>query len=261
MNGMLRVPRSRGALSGVLLILLGVWGGLVPFVGPSFHYAYTPDRNWAYTSGRLWLEILPGIAAVLGGLILLASSNRPMAMFGGWLAALSGAWFAVGNVLAPAWHGGSVTAGTPVGGTLTRAVEQVGFFTGLGVVIMLFAALAIGRLSVVSVRDARLADRAASSEPVPGDTAVSEPVTTGEPVTAGQPVTTGSPVATSTASDPAETSDTATTSRFTFRRRAADGATTEPAGPVTEPKAPGADLGSASADPGAERVDSTISAP
>jgi hypothetical protein len=42
MNGMLRIPRSRGALSGVLLILLGAWGGLIPFIGPYFHYAYTP---------------------------------------------------------------------------------------------------------------------------------------------------------------------------------------------------------------------------
>src|ERR1039458_912484 len=155
MNGMLRVPRSRGAISGVLLVLLGVWGALIAFVGPSFHYAYTPDRDWVYPSGRFWLEILPGAAAVLGGLILLASSNRPVALSGAWLAALSGAWFAVGNVLAPAWHGGGISAGTPVGGTVTRAVEQIGFFTGLGIVIVLLAAMALGRLSVISVRDAR----------------------------------------------------------------------------------------------------------
>ena len=59
MNGMLRIPRSRGALSGVLLILLGAWGGLIPFIGPYFHYAYTPPSAWSYTPGRFWLEILP----------------------------------------------------------------------------------------------------------------------------------------------------------------------------------------------------------
>ena len=32
MAGMLRVPRSRGALNGVLLVLLGLWGGLIAFV-------------------------------------------------------------------------------------------------------------------------------------------------------------------------------------------------------------------------------------
>ena len=55
----LRVPRSRGALNGVLLVLLGLWGGLIAFVGPYFHYAYTPDQGFTYTTGRLWLEILP----------------------------------------------------------------------------------------------------------------------------------------------------------------------------------------------------------
>ena len=64
MTGTLRVRRSRGALSGVLLVLLGLWGAVIPFVGPYFRYAYTPDRAWEYTSGRLWLEVLPG-AAVL----------------------------------------------------------------------------------------------------------------------------------------------------------------------------------------------------
>jgi len=173
MTTMLRVPRSRGALSGVLLVLLGIWGGLIAFVGPSFHYAYTPDRAWAYTSGRLWLEVLPAAATVIGGLILLASSYRPTALFGGWLAALGGAWFAVGNVLAPAWHGGSVTAGTPVGGTLTRAVEQIGFFTGLGIVIVFLAAVALGRFTVIGVRERTLAD-APPAETVPADEPAAE---------------------------------------------------------------------------------------
>jgi hypothetical protein len=44
---------SRGRASGGLLMLLGAWGALVPFVGPYFGYAYTPDKAWAYTSGRL----------------------------------------------------------------------------------------------------------------------------------------------------------------------------------------------------------------
>jgi hypothetical protein len=233
MNTMLRVPRSRGALSGVLLVLLGAWGALVPFIGPSFHYAYTPDRAWAYTSGRLWLEILPGAAVVIGGLILLASSYRPAALFGGWLAALGGAWFAVGNVLAPAWHGGSVTAGTPVGGTLTRAVEQIGFFTGLGIVIVLFAAMALGRLSVISVRDARLAERAAE--------AAATEARASEPSSAGQPVTTSGPV----------------TSRSTAADEPGSTAQTGSAG---DRVAPDAEPASGSADPAAERVDSSSAA-
>src|SRR5260221_13832065 len=77
MAGMLRVPRSRGAMSGVLLVLLGIWGGLIPLVGPYVNYAYTPNHAWRITSGRIWLEILPAAGALLGGLIPLASKLRP----------------------------------------------------------------------------------------------------------------------------------------------------------------------------------------
>src|SRR5215472_3401823 len=130
MNGILRVSRTRGALSGLLLVLLGAWRALVPFIGPSFRYAYTPDTGWTYTSGRLWLEILPGAGTMLGGLIVLASAYRPAAHFGAWLAAVSGAWFVLGGIIGPTWSGMHMDPGTPVGGTTTRALEQIGFFTG-----------------------------------------------------------------------------------------------------------------------------------
>jgi hypothetical protein len=167
MNGMLRVRRSRGVLSGLLLVLLGIWGAVIPFIGPYFHYAYTPDKAWTYTTGRLWLDILPGAAAFLGGLIVLTSSYRPTAHFGAWLAALSGAWFALGSLVGPAWIGMHMAPGTPVGDATTRTLEQIGFFTGLGVVIVLLAAMAIGRFSVISVSDAR---RAARAEETPAAT-------------------------------------------------------------------------------------------
>ncbi len=186
MNGMLRVPRTRGVLSGLLLVLLGAWGALVPFVGPYFHYAYTPDTAWSYTSSRFWLEILPGAGALLGGLIVLVSAYRPVAHFGAWLAALSGAWFALGSIIGPTWSGLHMNPGTPVGGTAMRAFEQIGFFTGLGVVIAGLAAMVLGRFSVISVRDANLAARtepSARTEPrarteTPGRTEPSTPAET-----------------------------------------------------------------------------------
>lgn len=168
MTGLLWVPRSRGALSGTLLVLLGIWGGLIPFVGPYFHYAYPPDSAWTYTTARLWLEILPAIGTLAGGLIVLISALRPVAMAGAWLAALSGAWFVIGSALAALWTHGGVAAGTPVGGTLVRTVEEIGFYTGLGVAVVFLAALALGRFSVVTVRDGRIAGE--------------EPVEAGKPV-------------------------------------------------------------------------------
>jgi hypothetical protein len=168
MAGMLKVSRSRGALSGVLLVLLGIWGGLVPLVGPYVNYAYTPNHAWRMTSGRIWLEILPAAGALLGGLILLASKLRPLALFGGSLAAASGAWFAVGGSLAPLWTNNVPAEGYPVGGHIARAMEQIGFFTGLGVAIVCIASLALGRLSLVSVRDATPVERGTqAAEPEP----------------------------------------------------------------------------------------------
>jgi hypothetical protein len=159
MAGMLRVPRSRGALSGVVLVLLGAWGALIPFIGPYFHYAYTPDSAWTYNTGRLWLEILPGAATLLGGLIVLLTSARPVAMFGACLAAVSGVWFVVGIPLSTQWTtDGGPAAGFPVGSSLTRVVEQIGFFGGLGAAIVFFAALALGRFTVLGYRDVMLAE-------------------------------------------------------------------------------------------------------
>src|SRR5262245_34083851 len=79
-GGRLQMPRSRGAASGFLLILLGLWGALAPFVGPYFDFAFTPDQEWAWTTARGWLEVLPGAATVLGGLLLFVSRNRATAM-------------------------------------------------------------------------------------------------------------------------------------------------------------------------------------
>src|SRR5258708_34381753 len=101
MNGILRVPRTRGALSGLLLVLLGAWGALVPFVGPYFHYAYTPDTAWTYTSDRLWLEILPGAGTLPAGLIVLVSASRPPAHFGRGLAQPPGPRTALPALLRP----------------------------------------------------------------------------------------------------------------------------------------------------------------
>jgi len=152
MVGMLRMRRSRGVASGILLVLLGLWGGLIAFIGPYFHYAYTPDTAWTYSTARLWLEILPGAATFLGGFLLIATNGRHVAGFGALLAAASGAWFTLGTVFSPLWNHNVPLGGSPASATVVmRIAEQVGFFTGLGVVIVAIACFAFGR--VVSLAD------------------------------------------------------------------------------------------------------------
>lgn len=159
MAGTMRVPRSRGMLSGVLLLILGLWGGLIPFIGPYADFAFTPDDPWHVTDDRLLLSVAPAAATVLGGLIVLGSANRAFAIFGGWLAALGGGWFVVGGPLSVLWDADGV--GTPMGGESRQVAEQLSFFTGLGVLIVFFAALALGRFAVVGVKEARLAEEVA----------------------------------------------------------------------------------------------------
>src|SRR5262249_40490499 len=96
----LHMPRTRGAVTGLLLILLGAWGALVPFFGPNIDWAYMSDPAWTWTAAKGWLEVLPGAVAVVGGLLLLVSGNRASAMFGGWLAVFAGAWFVLGRAFA-----------------------------------------------------------------------------------------------------------------------------------------------------------------
>lgn len=176
--GRMEIARSRGAASGFLLILLGAWGALIPFVGPYFDFAYDPGVAWTWTTARGWLEVLPGAVTVLGGLLLLMSRNRATAMFGGWLAVIAGAWFVVGRMFASPLRLGDF--GSPVSNTMTGQLAiDLGFFSGLGALIIFFGAMALGRVSVRSLRDLRHAHRPVVAEPVaaePVATASTEPV-------------------------------------------------------------------------------------
>jgi hypothetical protein len=162
-GGRLRMPRSRGAMSGFVLVLLGIWGALIPFVGPYFDFAYSPDQGWVWTAARGWLEVLPGAVTVFGGLLLLGSGNRATAMFGGWLAVLAGAWFVVGRALATPLGIGD--PGMPLAVTdAKRVMLELAYFSALGALIVFLAAAALGRLSMRSARDVEFVQRPAVQE-------------------------------------------------------------------------------------------------
>jgi hypothetical protein len=145
------MPRTRGAVSGLLLILLGAWGALIPFIGP-INWAYMADPAWTWTATKGWLEVLPGAAVAVGGLVLLVSGNRASAMFGGWLAVFAGAWFVVGRAFASTLNIGDV--GQPVAAAdLKRALLEVTYFTGLGALIVFLGGAALARVAVRHARD------------------------------------------------------------------------------------------------------------
>ncbi|HET8708670.1 MAG TPA: hypothetical protein VFL85_00140 [Candidatus Saccharimonadales bacterium] len=159
-HGLMTIPRSRGATSGLIILLLGLWVGLIPFIGPYFGFGFGSDATWNYTMSRLWFSILPGAAAFLGGAILMASANRAVLSAAAWLAMLGGIWLIVGVVLSGLWNAASPGIGVPLGGHIQQVFERISFFYGSGAIITALAGMALGRLSLRSVRDIRAAAEA-----------------------------------------------------------------------------------------------------
>jgi hypothetical protein len=155
----LAIPRTRGLVTGLCLMVLGAWGGIIPFVGPYFGYAFINHQAWHFTYGRLWLDILPGAVVLLAGLILFGAGSRVSAVFAGWLAAVGGAWFVIGPEVSRLWNHGALQTGHPIGGYVRQTFEWLGYHYALGAVVVFFAAFAIGRVSVVAARDVLVAER------------------------------------------------------------------------------------------------------
>jgi hypothetical protein len=169
----MRLSRTTGAGAGLLVLVLGLWAGFIPFVGPYFHYGFSPDSAWHYTTNRLWLDILPAAAAVLGGLTMIGAARRGSGVLGSWLALLGGAWLLLGPSASLLWsHAAPGTLqsgiGTPLGGHDRAAIEMIGFFYGPGGLIAMLSAFAIGRFALAEPIVAP-AGRERAGEAAPGE--------------------------------------------------------------------------------------------
>jgi hypothetical protein len=191
---LVRLPRTTGLLSGLLVVLLGVWAGFIPFVGAYFEYGFTPDQAWHYSNSRLWLDILPAAAAVVGGLMMIFASRRARGTLGGWLAVAGGVWLIVGPSVSLLWQG-TAGIGTPLGGSHRQAIEWIGYFYGVGALIVGLAAFAMGRFlsrphvaeratAYPAEREDQRAARAATPSPTEPSTATAPRPVAQEPTTA-----------------------------------------------------------------------------
>jgi hypothetical protein len=174
------LPRRRGAVNGLLLILLGAWGGLVPFLGPRIGLNYTADAAWTFTWAKMWLEVLPGAAVLIGGFGLIGTAARAGGVLWGWLSALGGAWFIVGLTVSQLWTGGKGEFAAPAASTVAgRTIEEIVFFYGLGAVIVFLAGVALGRFTVPARQDAHIQqmtdEPVEAAEPVESDTTTIDP--------------------------------------------------------------------------------------
>jgi len=168
MASIVPMARSRGSLSGLALVLLGVWGGLMLFVGPYFHFGYAPDKAWFYDTGRLYAAVVPAGVALLAGLVVLATKSRWLAATWACLAVLAGVWFVIGRQVLDITvsNPSAYQVGAPINAlSMHRVVAtNLAMFTGVGLLIVLFAALALGRVSVAAYKDfVRVGDAAAGA--------------------------------------------------------------------------------------------------
>jgi hypothetical protein len=142
------------------IILLGAWGGIVPFVGPLFRFgAGTPAWTWTQTFASL--SVAAGAAVVIGGLMM--TMARGTAWVGGALALAGGIWFVLGPVFAPLWHGSASLAAAATSARWIDVARVIGYHDGVGLLVAILAGYALGKLSELR--------RRVAAEPVAATTA------------------------------------------------------------------------------------------
>ena len=174
------LPAAGLGTIGVLTLLVGAWGGIVPFVGPLFGYSADGTTAWYWNLPHALLWLAPGAAACLAAAVMIGALPRAMAGLGrmgafgaGVLAVLAGAWFVVGP---EAWPVLFRSAGVfAPAGAMRAFVHQIGYSFGPGVLLVLFGALTMG---MAGRRSPRAVRAPATARPP------ARPVVTGRPVTA-----------------------------------------------------------------------------
>jgi hypothetical protein len=131
------------------IVALGAFGLVIPFVGPLFNFGMGPEPAFAVTTSRVLRHVLPGVAIIAGGLLLLSSSTSAQRV-GGILAVLGG---------------GVLTAAPLIFGSegWLQFARRFVYHWGTGLALVVLAAYALGRL-VAARAEPREAPTAATSE-------------------------------------------------------------------------------------------------
>ena len=159
-NDALRSSRHRVALAsgrtrsislgavGLVALVISAWGGIVPYVGPTFGFSGDGFGSWHWNLSQAVLALIPGaigclFAVSLMGRTAAGSTLRRVGLTGGGLLAIaSGAWFVIGPLAWPVLVNGGryfVTA-SPLG----ELEYQVGYALGPGLILAACGAFAIG---------------------------------------------------------------------------------------------------------------------
>src|SRR5688500_9143489 len=116
-------------VSGCALVGIGAWVAFAPFIVGTW--------AWSWDVGRFLLTVLPGTAAMVGGLMLLGG-RRSLISAGGGLALAGGLWLIVGPLIHALFAGPEL--GTTPEGAAVRMLEMIPFFFGAGVLVSFLSA-------------------------------------------------------------------------------------------------------------------------
>ncbi|MGA8297286.1 MAG: hypothetical protein WB770_09615 [Acidimicrobiales bacterium] len=141
------MPRLSVEMAGALACAFGAWGGIVPFVGPIFGFSADGTPSWTWNLTHTILFLLPGAAAFVGGLAIVAGSRSVLGRhvglaIAGALVAIAGAWFIVGPLAWPVLKGVSVFSAT---GALRSLEYWIGYSLGPGGFLIALGSFAFAR--------------------------------------------------------------------------------------------------------------------
>ena len=133
---------------GFIALIVSAWGGIVPFVGPTFGFSADGATSWHWDLSHVVLALIPGALGCLAALTFLAPANatvtrrRLSLSTAGVIGIASGAWFVIGPL---AWPVLVNTHSYFVAATPLRALEyQIGYALGPGLILVMCSAFAMG---------------------------------------------------------------------------------------------------------------------
>jgi len=130
-------------------MLVGAWGAVVPFLGPSIHFNADASHAWSLSLRHEVLWLVPGALALVMGLLMLlhvrkvkAKNARFGSVWTGFVTAACGAWFVAGPLAWPVLKSGAIVfrAATPT----HELLYQLGWSLGPGIALALLGGCAIG---------------------------------------------------------------------------------------------------------------------
>lgn len=143
----IRWPRGLAAI-GFLSLLVCAWGGIVPYLGPTFSYNADGSSAWTWSLSHSLLWLVPGAVGIVASLAVIARAGggrlgaRVSLAFWGLLLAACAAWFVLGPFAWPVLGEGT-TYVTRSSAGLSQFLNLVGYNLGVGIVIALFAGMVL----------------------------------------------------------------------------------------------------------------------